>query len=782
MPTNDNTRPTVTSSDGIQQLRPHQVRAVADVAGALRVDDRTQYISSCGTGKTRVSQAIAEHLGADRVLRTFPSLALISQTVDDLISGFGPHSLGRIIAVCSKRNLLDPVVRRVESVARVVSHPADLAHLLARPGRTTVLSTLQSLEVLIEAHAHHGLGRWPLIVVDEAHRTVGWEDRTWTAVHNDALVPAVRRLNMTATPKMIVSSRTGDGVVLSMDDAAVFGRVSHRLTYGRARDLGLLARYRLVVPVVTDADIHRAATAQQDPVFLRTGGPGAVSADVLATQIALLRAAAEHGARRMVLYHRTVADARWFSTTLHHAWELLPPGERPVALWAGHVHAQHPPNVRERIVNQLRSDRPGLVVVSNAGLLTEGVNVPDIDATGFLSPGGQIRYVQAFGRAARLPYPGAQKTAMLFVPVFVGPGDTDPAGTVANSSYSTVYGVVRAMAAQDEDLAHYLENMRRNLGRTAENRDNSAHTLPDWFAVTGPEIPPGFVDAIRVCTVRAATASAAEYLGALAEHVADGTDINTVAPGTLSPSGLDIGNWLWNQRSYHSSGKVDPITAAELEEMGIIWDLAGIPWRRFVKELSAFKDENGHANPLQTHVTAGGYKLGATANSYRNRWDSISYDQKKVLTDLGFIAAPMEHYWDVRFEALKELAEKAGHPIVPRTRTAPDDLDLYTWRQSQIILLRTGRMRPDRIKRFCSAGLHLGREEARRNIIMRELVAFREKTGQQWPTDSYVTDDGLALHRAIRRQRKSMLAGHVPRWQIRKLVKLGIMPKNPNSK
>ncbi|WP_406301161.1 DEAD/DEAH box helicase family protein [Streptomyces sp. NBC_00885] len=117
--------------------------------------------------------------------------------------------------------------------------------------RVTVFATYAALGlgVLERAHAQ-GLGGWDLVVVDEAHRTSGAAGKAWGAVHDNGKVPALRRVYMTATPRLWEVPEAdgerdtrGEGreaarVVASMDDEAIFGPVVYRLSLSDAIDQG----------------------------------------------------------------------------------------------------------------------------------------------------------------------------------------------------------------------------------------------------------------------------------------------------------------------------------------------------------------------------------------------------------------------------------------------------------------------------------------------------------------------------------------------------------------
>lgn len=232
-----------------------------------------------------------------------PTLDLLVQTV---AAWREAGRTGAVVAVCSLR-------ADAELDAAGVRCTTDARRLLAwagRRGRVTVFATYASLPVLIEAHAA-GLGRWDLMVVDEAHRTSGPWGKPWAAVHDDAVLPADRRLYLTATPRVTEPwAADGDGraegepaLVASMDDEMVFGPVVYRLSLAEAIARGLLACYQIVVLEIRDRAL--AAEAPDE------GGSGAAvaAARLEALQTAVLKAAATHHLSRVMTFHHRVADA-----------------------------------------------------------------------------------------------------------------------------------------------------------------------------------------------------------------------------------------------------------------------------------------------------------------------------------------------------------------------------------------------------------------------------------------------------------------------------------------
>jgi predicted helicase len=393
-------------------LWPHQELAVKSAVAHLADDGRCQVIAACGTGKTRIGAEASRQLAADgKVLVVLPGLVLLAQTARDW-AGYLREAAGVIGAVCSE-SVREIGVAEIQPLtedlhAGVTRDPDELAAWLRAPGRLTVFSTFQSLPVSVEAARRRGVPGWDLIVIDEAHRSAGRVERAWSAVHDDEQVPARRRLYMTATPRLMGTDKYE---AVSMDDPAVFGPEAFRLTFAEAIEAGLLADYRVAVTAVTEPEVARLVEAGTNV----SAGGQAVPAQMLAAQVALLKACRQYGLQRVITFHRRVASAQRFAGTLLNAADLLAAGERPPLIRAEAVDGDMTLSQRRHL------DAPGnrTVVVSNARVLTEGVDVPELDGVMFADPRDSATdVVQAVGRALRRGSQDA-KTATIIIPVLL---------------------------------------------------------------------------------------------------------------------------------------------------------------------------------------------------------------------------------------------------------------------------------------------------------------------------------------------------------------------------
>ncbi|MBT3096569.1 DEAD/DEAH box helicase family protein, partial [Streptomyces sp. CBG30] len=346
------------------ELRPHQKEAISAAVKTLRTHPRASVIAACGTGKTLIAARTTTRIAPrGRVLVLVPTLDLLSQTVRSWQTA--GHK-GPAVAVCSARQAMDhPSAGNLPMTTK----PAELTELTPPTGPVTVYATYASLPTVINAHRDHHLPPWDLVVVDEAHRTAGRLGKAWAGIHHDDQVPAARRLYLTATPRIWdPDTDHSDTPVASMDDETLFGPVAWRLTLSDAIDLGLLADYQILVPVIQDSDLRDWLATNR--------GAGADGLRLAGHQVAVLRAIHDHKLRRVLTFHHRVADARTFATTLPDTAAALPADLQPQGLWAQWISGTHPPRTRRRILldfsTHTHPEQPA--VLANARVLGEGID------------------------------------------------------------------------------------------------------------------------------------------------------------------------------------------------------------------------------------------------------------------------------------------------------------------------------------------------------------------------------------------------------------------------
>ncbi|MFG2379164.1 Helicase associated domain protein [Streptomyces sp. NPDC048504] len=646
------------------ELRPHQKEAVSAAAAALRDHARASVIAACGTGKTLIAARTTARIAPrGRVLVLLPTLDLLSQTIR---SWRAAGRKGTTIAVCSARQALDHEPLGADTP--MTTDPTDLAALTTtpRPGPVTAYATYASLPTVVTAHRDHHLPPWDLVVVDEAHRTAGRLGKAWAAVHHDDQVPAARRLYLTATPRIWDPDEDRDEdteAVASMDDENLFGPVAYRLTLSDAIDLGLLADYQILVPVVTDEDLRD---------WLATGpGAGVDGLRLAGRQVAALRAIHDHQLRRVLTFHHRVADARAFAATLHDTAATLPEELRPKGLWADWISGSHAPQIRRRLLLEFAShtDPHTPAVLSNARVLGEGIDVPSIDAVVFADPkNSPVDTVQAVGRALR-QQPGAGKKATLVVPVYLTPGE-DPDDLLGADAYTPLWRTVQALRAHDNRLEARLADPRTHRP-TTPSQDPDA-----WLRFDRP------IQAEEVAlalSLRVLAPKSAEWRrGLTAARRYHRTHRHLDVPQAYEDTtNYPLGRWLTWQRHLHTTGVLDPARTQALERLGIIWDPRRQAFDRGLAHATAYAARHGHlAAPVdEIHDD---FPLGRWLATQRTRAGRLTAERTAALTALDqWWNPPWPITWQRAYHAAHQANRTASTPAgewltVQRTRS--DDL------------------------------------------------------------------------------------------------------------
>jgi predicted helicase len=489
-----------------KELRPHQSDALEAVRSGMAVHDRGKIIMACGTGKTFTALKIAEDLvGADgAVLFLVPSLALMAQTVREWTND--TKTPLRSFAVCSdiqvgKRRVAKDDVAEISTLDLAFPATTDAATLAAgvgdpAPGKMTVIfATYQSIQTVSDAQQKHGMGRFNLIICDEAHRTTGatldgQEESNFVRVHRDDVVGGDKRIYMTATPRIYGDSakaKAGDlGVTLAtMDDEAIFGPTLFYRGFGWAVQEGLLTDYKVIVLTMDEGLVARSLQARMaDPTS------GLVLDDatrILGCYKALTKMdiQADLGAdtqpmRRALAFCRDIASSKLvrdeFSAVVAEYLASTEVQTRDADLARHHLncdikHVDGTFNAKTRgeLLDWLKAEAEEQTcrILSNARCLSEGVDVPALDAIMFLHPRkSQIDVVQSVGRVMRRA-PG-KRMGYVILPVGVPADKTPEEALNDNDKYRVVWQILNALRAHDERFDATINQM--SLGQDVSDK------------------------------------------------------------------------------------------------------------------------------------------------------------------------------------------------------------------------------------------------------------------------------------------------------------------------
>ena len=475
-------------------LKDHQKEAFDDVINGFKADDRGKLIMACGTGKTFTALRIAEAIAgtASRVLYLVPSIGLLSQAMREWSEQRGiDHSY---VGICSDTHAgstsEDASIQELK--IPVTTDPSSISHTLQNPDSdkmTAVFCTYQSLPLIEKAQAE-GAPPFDVIFCDEAHRTTGVEapgDKTspFVLVHDADRIRANKRLYMTATPRLYTEgaktkAARHDTEVFSMDEPEIYGPELHRLPFSKAVEIDELSDYKVVVLAISEREVN--AALQGDT---RAGGSD-ININDATKIVGCWRALQnpeykEHGnhesvkpLKRVIAFTNKIAESKamvkHWNDIVETATERLPEDQQPTDFRCETKHVDgtdHALNRKARL-DWLKGEADGTCrILSNARCLSEGIDVPALDAVLFMtSRKSYVDIIQAVGRVMRKA-PG-KAYGYIVLPVAI-PDGVDPAAALDdNERFSTVWGVLRALRSHDDRLN--AEINRIDLNKTLPDR------------------------------------------------------------------------------------------------------------------------------------------------------------------------------------------------------------------------------------------------------------------------------------------------------------------------
>ncbi len=487
----------------------HQKEAVQKANDYFKDHDRGKLIMACGTGKTYTSLLITESMVKNDgfVLFMVPSIALLGQALNSWMADTSKDIYP--IGVCSdataseiKKNAKEDF-DEIEDNLSELSIPAStnvktiIKHIeLARAQKKlpVIFSTYQSIDVVSQAQkailkeTKNSFGAFDLIVCDESHRTTGVkygsvDESHFVKIHSNQFIQGHKRLYMTATPRVYGESAKSkakeqdDCILFSMDDTKVFGEEFYRVGFGYAVDKGLLTDYKVLVLSVNEYDLPPSLLTT-----LKNNESKEFDFDDSSKMIGVISALskliqgddgvtwnADPGVmKRAVAFCQKIgkpnmpSSSKNFEKVMPYISEQYEKDLKNnsknhlVNIEARHVDGSMSASARTSTLDWLKEETESNTcrIVSNVRCLSEGVDVPALDAVIFMSPrNSQVDVVQSVGRVMRTfkkGSPNEKKYGYIIIPVVVPLDQTADEALNDNKRFKVVWDILNALRSHDD--------------------------------------------------------------------------------------------------------------------------------------------------------------------------------------------------------------------------------------------------------------------------------------------------------------------------------------------
>jgi superfamily II DNA or RNA helicase len=462
-----------------------QQTVIDEAVKHFRANARGRAQLPCGTGKSLIAYFIANAMEARTMIVAVPSLNLIKQTVrvwlrEEVARGRLPDWLC-VASDDSVGNVDEIADDRPDLGLPTTTDENKIADWLRRSGERKVVFTTYQSSVKLAAAAEIAGAAFDLVVLDEAHRTAGARHRDFATLLHHHKLKASHRLFMTATERVVRVNGGDDGVVFSMNENVEdYGARFYTMSFKEAIERRIITDYRIVTYFVKESEESKVEELIKHNRLLNLDeGLDPVAARDVATAVATKRVMEQYCVKHPLVFHQKIDASKVFRDQLDllNGFEIGPVSKN------FHVDsASFSAGEREERLDQFIQSP--VAVMSNARCLTEGVDVPGIDAVVFATPKqSTVDIVQASGRALRRAE--GKELGFIVIPTIV-PDDMPFDAFAETTQFKTIIKILAALSTQDDRI---VETLRARFYGTTPKGGGKGH---ERIIEIGGQVPVGF--------------------------------------------------------------------------------------------------------------------------------------------------------------------------------------------------------------------------------------------------------------------------------------------------
>lgn len=428
--------------------RPHQEDAVKASINAFQTKDRATLVMACGTGKSLIGMWVAEEIQGNNVIVFVPSLALMSQIVQNYKDSW--NGKFNYLCVCSDKTVDEDDISEVSGISVTNDIRTVVAFLNSELNNKKFIFTTYHSAKIVATAMREGF-EFDLGIFDEAHKTAGHVDKMFSFALNKDNMKIRKRLFMTATPRhsSFKAKTRGDIEIYSMENEKIYGKIVYQISFSEAVKRELIVNYKVLICAVTNKEVDKEMIGKN------------ISSNHAVGLVALNKCYKKYHTRKVIAFMNTVQDALDFSNQKLSGFEML------------HVNGGMKSEHREKIINDFSLNKNS--VITNARCLTEGVDVPAVDMVAFFTPKkSDVDIIQATGRAMR-NFPG-KKIGYILIPVLIDEeSEKNIEDIMLKADYQIVWDVLRKLQENDDSLNYTIQKLANSYGehKDFEEKDSS---------------------------------------------------------------------------------------------------------------------------------------------------------------------------------------------------------------------------------------------------------------------------------------------------------------------
>lgn len=420
---------------------PHQSIAIENVLNYFSdiSNTRGKLNMACGSGKTLTSYWILEQMrlfkNVKNIIITVPNLVLEAQTFNTF------YNLSKeeydFMCVCSDDEVAEEI--------KVTTNKKEIISFIRNNKKPIIIiSTYQSLDVISEACKEIDFV-FDFAIIDEAHRTVGNREKSFSKILFDDKIKIKYRLFMTATEKVYVGK---DDSIIGMENPAFYGKTIYEYPLSKAISDGVLCDYEIATIYSTSQEIIEFINSHEYINDLDLDLKDTYIKNIMCALLATIRAIREKGCRKIITYHSTIKRAELFKELLD---AVISNGILNINTF--HINGNYSSGKRSDILDQFQDSFVG--ILTNSQSLVEGIDIPNVDCIVYVdNKESTIAVIQSIGRALRKHE--SKRISHVIIPVLVEyEDDLD----IENTVFYKLFRTLVSISLMDERVLYEIKQI-----------------------------------------------------------------------------------------------------------------------------------------------------------------------------------------------------------------------------------------------------------------------------------------------------------------------------------
>ena len=162
---------------------------------------------------------------------------------------------------------------------------------------------------------------------------------------------------------------------------------------------------------------------------------------------------------------------------------------------------------------------------------------------------------------------------------------------------------------------------------------------------------------------------------------------NLMVPGKYTdPDGYPLGQWIIKTRQQKLNGRLNEERIAQLDDIGMVWNIFDAKWEKAYALAAAYYEENGNLNIPRSYVTAAGERLGQWVASQQWAYPKgkLTDEQVERLNRIGmYWGNRNDRQWNEGYQEAKRYFDAHGDLNVPAEYVSPGGYNLGNWVKRQ---------------------------------------------------------------------------------------------------